>query len=1080
VLSLVSSEMQNLPPGMLPPTIMKYDASAIPVGNLVVSSTSRDDKFLLDLADHQLREELAGISGLAPAPVFGGVFRQVQIYVHPQALEAMKLSPLDIARIVNNQSQVIPTGEMRIDRQTYYVSSNAMVMTPKDFEKVPLFSDGRKTVYLGDVADVVDGSRWRTNTVRVDGRRAVYMPLLRQAGTSAVDVIDNVQDYLPKLHEHGVLPDDVDVEVTFDQSQYVREALTNLRLEAILGAVLASLVVLLFLGSLRTMWIVALSIPLSVLAALTGLYFTGETLNIMTLGGIALVLGRVVDDSIVDVENTVRHLNMGKTPLQAALDSAREITIPVFLATVTTVVVFLPLTFLAGMGKYLFTPLAISAALAMFASYLVSRTVSPLFCARHLRPRAEPERFPPWLFVLALLAAGLGLAVWLAGVWLPLDKLLFGRLAPGARVWGLRSYQGTLLAGLGGAVLAAVGLLFWFAPVFDRFFEAFAAGYERVLRFGLRWRVAVLLLLVGLIVPAYFTFRGVGQELFPEVDAGEFTVHLRATGGPRVEETERQVEEIEAMIRDVVPPEDLDMILANVGISSRWSAIYTSNNGPHAAFVRVQLRSGFAGRTTPAVAYVDRLRDKLEERFPGHDFFFETGGMIGRILNAGAVAPIEVQVIGRDSEQRRLVARLLDKLLTPVPGVRDTYLPQGMDLPQLRVVVDRAKATRPGLTESDVVRNVITALMSSAQIAPNFWIDPQTGNPYFIGVQYPEYAVESIQTLEKIPITGSGKDRVLCRLEDVARIERTQGPIEVFHYKVKRVSQLFVNVADNDLARVAERVEHVVSKRLPLEWALYRLPPFKAHLAADNDFRHQLRDYLETKDATRREALRAHYGVDAESLRLPKDVRVEVRGEVSEMRDSFKEMAFILVCAVLFVYLVMAAQFSSWLDPLIMIVSAPLGLIGVIGTLWATGTSLNVQSCMGVLMMVGISVSNSVLLVEFANRLLRGEREENGEAPSADSRSLTPGEAVIAAARVRLRPILMTTIATVACLLPMAIHLRPGDEMNLPLARAVIGGLLGSTLLTLFVVPVLYTLFKSRAVPAPVTESPAYGNTGRE
>src|ERR1022692_1962345 len=354
VISLVNGEMQNMPPGMLPPSILKYDASAIPVGNLIVTSTSRGDKELLDIADHQLRDELAGIEGLAPAPVFGGVFRQVQIYVHPRSLESLKLSPMDVARIVNTQSQVIPTGEIRIGDQNYYVISNSMAGTPKDFEKIPLYNDGRKIVYLGDVANVVDAARWRTNTVHVDGKRSVYMPLLRQAGASAITVVDNVKAFLPELHERGTIPDDVQIEVAFDQSQYVRDALSNLRLEAILGAVLASLVVLLFLGSLRSTWIVALSIPLSVLAAFAGLYFTGHTLNIMTLGGLALILGRVVDDSIVDVENTVRHLNMGKDPLTAARDSAAEISVPVFMATLTTVVVFFPLLFMSGIGKDLF------------------------------------------------------------------------------------------------------------------------------------------------------------------------------------------------------------------------------------------------------------------------------------------------------------------------------------------------------------------------------------------------------------------------------------------------------------------------------------------------------------------------------------------------------------------------------------------------------------------------------------------------------------------------------------------------------------------------------------------------------
>ncbi|HLJ95174.1 MAG TPA: efflux RND transporter permease subunit [Gemmataceae bacterium] len=1068
VVSLVNGEMQNLPPGMLPPSILKYDASAIPVGNLIISSNSRDDKYLLDLADHELRDELAGIEGLASAPVFGGVFRQVQIYVHPRTLEALKLSPMDVARIVNNQSQVIPTGEMRIGSQTYYVSSNSMLSTPKDFEKIPLWTEGRKVVYLGDVAEVVDGTRWRTNTVCVDGRRAVYMPLLRQAGASAIHVVDRVNAFLPELYGRGTIPEDVHIEVAFDQSQVVRDALTNLRLEAVVGAVLASLVVLLFLGSLRSTWIVAFSIPLSVLAAFVGLYFTGHTLNIMTLGGLALVLGRILDDSIVDVENTVRHLHMDKTPFQAALDSANEIAVPVFMATLTTVVVFFPITFMEGIGKYLFTPLAVSAAMAMFASYFVSRTVSPVCCARFLRPHDQTERFPWRFFTWVLILALFGLAVFFVTHWI--EPLLQDRKLPfGGRF--LRGFtQGALLVGIGSGILIVlapvIGLLFWMAPRFDRLYEHCAAAYEAGLRLCLRWRLVVIAGLIAIVVPAIWGFGHVGQELFPEVDAGEFTVHLRATGGPRVEETERQVAEMEEIIRAEVSKDDLALTLANIGISSRWSAIYTPNNGPHAAFIRVQLRSGFAGRRTPALAYVERLRQRLADRFPGHDFFFETGGMIRSILNSGAVAPIEVQVYGRNAEDRRRVTRHLDQLIGRFPQVLDTYLPQAMDLPQLRVEVDRTRAALLGFSESDVIRNVISTLMSSAQIAPNFWIDPQSGNPYFIGVQYPEYLVENIQTLENIPIsseraarsmaatTAGARSPTVRLLKDVARIERSQGPIEVHHRNASRINQLFVSVSGNDLARIAGEIERLVDQP-PLEYAMTNLPNDRTHLAENADFRKDFESYLKRSKKTLRTEIQKKYGVDAERLKLPQGVRVQVRGEVSSMRQSFADMGFSLLLAVVLVYLVMAAQFGSWLDPLIMIVAAPLGLIGVIGMLWATGTSLNIQSCMGILMMVGISVSNSVLVVEFANQ------------QRADG--LEIGAAIVRAARIRLRPILMTTVATILGLLPMALHLRPGDEMNVPLARAVVGGLAGSTLLTLFVVPVLYTLFKR---PESVVRNP--------
>lgn len=1144
VISLVNGELQNLPPGMLPPSILKFDASSIPVGNLIISSPHRDDKELLDIADHQLRDELATVEGLASAPVFGGVFRQVQIYIHPRTLEALKLSPMNVARIVNSQSQIIPTGEIRIGSQTYYVASNSMVATPKDFEKIPLYSDGRKIVYLGDVAQVVDGTRWRTNTVHKDGRRAVYMPLLRQGGASAVRVVDRVKAFLPELHKRGTIPDDVQVELAFDQSQYVRDALGNLRLEGFLGAVLAALVVMLFLGSLRCTWIVMLSIPLSFVAAFAGLYFTGHTLNLMTLGGLALILGRLVDDSIVDVENTMRHLEMNKTPLDAARDSAAEISVPVLMATVTTVIVFLPLVFMTGVGKDLFTPLAVSATLAMAASYIVSRTVSPLYCSRYLQLEHERERFPRWLFWAGVLvaAAGLGPSV--------LDYLanLLDNGAPAivrdALEWPddhLSETGSLLFLGLGavGAVVVLLAVVFRWAPAFNRLFEKSATLYEKSLRLGLHHRYVVLGGLGVCVVPAVWCFLHLGQELFPEVDTSEFTLHLRLKGGPRVEATEDRVLEIQNLLRDgytkrfgfasltdvqknyligqgyarvgdclekalppLIPAEDLKSMLANIGVSSRWSAVYTSNNGPHAAFLRVQLRSGFAGRKVATLAYVEKLREVLEERYPGDDFFFETGGIIRRILSGGEVAPIEVQIAGRDLDSRKVVAQVLNHRISRLPQVKDTYLPQAMDLPQLSIEVDRVKAARLQLTQADAIQNVIAALMSSAQLAPNFWIDPQSGNPYIIGVQYPEHLVQDIQTLENVPLTvDRTKQARTPLLRDVADIVRTQAPVEIYHYNADRVSQLFLSVGNNNLAGVAAATERILAQ-LPLNYALAKLsreslhdyavkvfPRGKGDPAADpalaqllqslfleeeefpaDEFEEKYGVSVESLDLTKNEVFKDRleaytrkgrqavrdeihqvYGVDPLPLRLPPNVRVSLHGEIARMRESFAEIGFTLVLAVVLVYLIMAGQFSSWLDPLIMVVAAPLGLIGVVLALWLTGSSINVQSFMGVLMMIGISVSNSVLLIDFANQ----RRAEGGSAL----------EAIVRAARVRLRPILMTTVAAVAALLPMAIHLHSGDEMNLPLARAVIGGLTGSTLLTLFVVPVLYVLLKRSPTP---------------
>jgi multidrug efflux pump subunit AcrB len=1089
VIALVQTEMQNMPPGMLQPTVLKYDASAIPVGNLVISSTSVSDRDLLDLADTRIREELATVEGLASAPVFGGVFRQVQVYVDPRKLESLDLTPMEVARILNTQSQVIPTGEARFGPQTYYVGSNSMARTAEDFRKIPLKNVGAQMVRLGDVADVKDDQRWRTNTVLIDGRRSVFMPLLRQAGASAVTVMDSVQKFLPELYKRGLSPE-VRVELAFDQAQYVRDAISNLRMEAIYGAVLASLVVLLFLGSVRSTWIVALSIPLSILAALMGLYFTGHTLNIMTLGGIALVLGRVIDDSIVDVENTVRHLNMGKTPLAAARDSAEEIAVPLMMATLTTVVVFVPITFMMGLGKYLFTPLAVSATFAMVASYVVSRTVSPLYCSRFLKPHnSEPERYPWYFTVLGFLLALVGLGLPTLAGWG--DQLGLPNEIRDVLNWPYLHLHATLLqcivvAGAVGAVLFLVGVLFRVSPLFQRVFNGIAAVYELLLRGGLRLRYGVIALVLLLLVPTYWCYTHTGQELFPEVDASEFTIHLRASGGPRVEATEDQVLQIEKMVREIIPEDDVDMILSNIGINARWSAIYTPNNGPHAAYIRVQLRSGFAGRKTSTLEYVQRVREKLARNYPADDFFFETGGMIRRILNSGSIAPIEVMVYCDEPVLRRALARSLDTRISRIPHVKETYMPQGMDLPMYRVEIDRTMAQVLGFTETDALRNVITTLMSSSQLAPNFWMDPKTGNPYLIGVQYPQHLVRDKHSLERIPVTSdkSSSDgwRARTRLDQVASLVRTQGASEIYHYDIHRVSQIFVTVGDQDLAGTAAEIERIVDE-FPLKYAQLVLRGAwkeiasmdryhdnkiaqavfrgeRQELADDAGFQELLDKYLAEKKPERAHKLRADiamkYKVDPEILRLPPGVRFEVRGEVQSMRSSFGEMGANLLWAVVLLYLLMAAQFASWRDPLIMIVAAPLGLIGVVSTLWLTGTSLNIQSFMGILMMIGISHSNSTLLVDFANRL----RQEG----------MSTRDAIIKSARIRLQPILMTSLATVVGLLPLAIHQHPGDEMNLPLARAVIGGLATSTLLTLFVVPTLYVLLKPKG---PATPEPA-------
>ncbi|NRA75117.1 MAG: efflux RND transporter permease subunit, partial [Planctomycetes bacterium] len=738
--------------------------------------------------------------------------------------------------------------------------------------------------------------------------------------------------------------------VVMDQSIFVRDSISALEHEGLIGAFLAGLIVLLFIGSVRSMLIILLSLPLSALAAFIGLYFSGNTINSMTLGGLALAVGLIVDQAIVTLENISRHLSLGKTPVRAALDGASEVAGPVFVATITIMVVFFPVVLLSGISKFLFAPLAISVILAMGASYLVALTIVPLCCARFLKTRSagesgDAEHEPAFFRVIGRNYAAL------------LERVLKRRMLVGISVVVF--------------FLISLGLV----P-------------------GIPWNIAP---------------TKVGQELFPATDSGQFTIFVRAPSGTRIEATEQLIEGVENEIQDVVgqwdprdevSTSDLQMLISNLGVLMDWPAAYTPNTGPMDAFMLVQLKEN---RSRSSIEYASLLRERLADQFPGIEFAFDTGGILTAALNFGLPSPIDVQVTGSKLEVGQEIARTISEEIRQVEGAVDVRVAQRLDYPSVHIVIDRVKAAYLGITPEEVVKNIITATNSSVTFNPSFWIDKKKRNHYFIGAQYPEGEINSFATLENIPIRatkGDSTEPVLLR--NIATFERTTGPTVVNHVNITRVTNVYANVVGKDLGSVVSDIE----QRL--------------------------------EESPRLQALMAEY--------MDKGYRWEIRGEIQQARDSFEQFAFGLLVAALLVYLVMVAIFKSFRDPLIILASVPLGFTGVAWMLFLTDTNLNIQSFMGIIMMTGIVVAYSVLMIDYANRL----RDEGKDLRSA----------IRTAARTRLRPILMTSLAAILALLPMALGF--GGGANAPLARAIIGGVLGAMALSLFIVPILYELISGK------------------
>lgn len=953
VTSLAMSDLYYLPPGTIPPMVMPFDpTAATPLCLIAVSSPTFDETKLYDVAYYQLRNRLQGISGVIAPAVFGGNLRRILAYVDPQKAQAYGLSPLDVMHAIQGANTMIPTGDAKFGALDYQINANGMIGQVADMNRIPITMGPGRPVYVDDVAQVKDSHQIQLNVVHINGKRQVYIPIYRQPGANTIAVVDGIKAFIKPILER--IPG-INLDVVMDQSVYVRQSIHNLIQEAAIGFLLAAAMVFIFLRSYRPTLIVIIALPLACLGAFIGLYFTNQTLNAMTLGGLALVIGLLIDESIVVLENTSRHLALGKSPFQAALDGAGEVTRPLTIVTVTISVVFFPIVFIRGIGKFLFTPLAMSVIFAIVTSRLLATTLVPVCAARFFRGSRRPA------------------------------------------VQESETHQDLLAS-----VAAEHEETGWFSRVRSR--------YQHLLEKALRFRRVLLAGIAILLLASIALFKFIGTELFPQVDAGQFMIRMRATPGLRIERTEKLTTQVEDFVRSIIPESERKMVIANMGVLYDWPAAYTPNSGSQDAFILVQLTDH---HKKSVFDYVGELRRKLPGEFPGTEFDFDTGGMLSAALNGGLPSPIDIQVEGNKLDVARGIAEKIKRFAQTVPGTVDARIQQRLDAPQISVDVDRVKAAQLGLAEETVVKNIVTAFNSSVNFAPSFWVDKNNGNHYFIGAQYPESDIKSLDTLADIPITDKSQP-VPIPLRNLAKVSLTTAPIEINHRNITRVTDVFVNVQGRDVGSVAAAIEKYV---------------------------HQLQN---------------------DRSQVPEGYFLRMRGEVQAMRESFKSLGFGFVLAVVLVYLVMVFQFRSFLDPFIVMFAVPLGLIGVAWMLFLTGTSLNIQSLMGSIMMVGIVVSFSVLLVEFANHL-RAEAQEKG--PQKSIR-----EIIIEAAGIRLRPILMTGLAAVLGLTPMAI----AGGANIPLARAVIGGVLAAMVMVLFVVPILYLLFKGeRSVEANQSNSNA-------
>ncbi len=953
--SLASAAIPNLPPGTLPPVILPFDpTSSTPVCLMALDSKSQSESILYDTGRYEVRNFIMALKGAIAPVVYGGKVRAVIAYLDRDRLQARNLSPIDVMNALDKYNLFLPTGDAKFGNIDYAIDSNSMYDLVARMGDIPIKTEHNNAIYLRDVATPRDASFIQTNVVRVNGRRQVYIPIFRQAGVSTLTVVNAVKAATPGMEARLTRPD-IHLHVVMDQSVYVRASIGALAQEGCLGAILCSLVILLFLGEWRMTLIAICTIPLSVLGAIICLNAIGMTINVMTLAGLSLAIGPLVDSAIICLENTHRHLGFGVEPKEAAFLGASEVAMPELVSTLCTFLVLAPLAMMPGLGEFLFRPMACGVAFAMIVAYFLSRSFVPAYSALLLKGHGEQGHGHDGHSAKRPNIVARGFKRWSDGIdWV-------------------------------------IGL------------------YVFSLNVILRNRVKTILFGFGLLTVVLFIFSPIlRREFFPESDAGAFEIYVRGASGTRIEVTEEKIARVENFIRKKVG-HDLQLFISEIGLTSDWSAAYTPNAGPMDTVVKVQLEEE---REKSAQEYVTILRQGFAEdnEFSDLEFSFDSGGMIRSAMNEGKSTPINIRILSKKLEQAHEIADQIRAKVTKIKGVVDCRIMQRLDYPEYIIDVDRAKSADLGLDQSDVMRNVVAAFNSSIQFNKhNFWIDPVTHNQYFVGVQYPEQDIRSIDTLLDIPITSPVQNRPIP-LKNIVSLRRATVPAEVNHTNLQPTMDLAMSVAGRDLGHVADEITDVVNQF--------------GQLVEDNKWKP-----YDPHDHTK----------------VLQGATITISGEYTRMQDTFSSLSWGLLGASLLIYFLMVALDKSWIVPLTVMLTVPLCLAGVLPLLYFTGTALNVQSLLGIIFIVGIKVANTVLMTDFAQELRHLE-------------GLTPTEAIRKAAGIRVRPITMTALAAFFAMIPGALALERGSEANAPLCRAILGGLLAGEPATLFVLPCLYSL----------------------
>ncbi len=936
ITAISQTQLKQLPAGTTPPLVIVYNASSVPILQLALSGRGLSEQDLNDIGQNFIRTQLITVEGAAIPFSYGGKQRQVQVDLNTQALQAKGLSPSDVTNAIGNQNLILPSGTTKIGLFEDNVEVNGSPANVDELNDLPIKAVNGATIFVRDVAHVRDGFPPQTNIVRSDGQRGSLMTILKSGNTSTLDIVKGIRALLPDIK--ATVPEALRITPIGDQSVFVRASISGVVREAVIAACLTAIMILIFLGSWRSTIIIAVSIPLSILCSIITLSALGETINIMTLGGLALAVGILVDDATVEIENINRNLEEGKEVEQAILDGAAQIAVPAFVSTLSICIVFVPMFFLSGVAKYLFVPLAEAVVFAMLASYLLSRTIVPTMAKYLLKVHNENEE----------------------------DNK--------------KKKRNPLVR----AQLA-----------FERGFEKLRGGYHNLLKRTVAHPVLFTICFFAACLASFALFPWLGQDFFPAVDSGQFKLHLRAQTGTRIEETARLCDLVEQSIREEIPKSELTNILDNIGLP--YSGINTSYSnsaaiGPADADIQVSL----AEKHHPTEEYVHALRGKLAKQFPGLTFYFLPADIVSQILNFGLPAPIDIQIVGQNVEGNRLYANQLFNKIKYVPGIADLRIQQPFNAPKLQVDIDRTKSQTAGYTARDIATDLLVSLSGSFQTAPTFWLNPKNGVSYSIAIQTPQYETDTLQGLGNIPITNSNGTPPQI-LNSLAAIYPGQEQATISHYNVQEVLDLYGSVQGRDLGGISKDINRILA---------------------------------DTKKD------------------LPRGTRVVVRGQVQTMRASFLGLLGGLIFSIVLVYLLIVINFQSWMDPFVIIAALPAALAGIVWFLFLTHTTLSVPALTGSIMCMGVATANSILVVSFAKEQMEAQ--------------IGAVEAALSAGFTRFRPVLMTALAMIIGMVPMALGLGEGGEQNAPLGRAVIGGLLLATLSTLFFVPTFFSLVHAK------------------